>query len=189
MAKWLQANVTALDFSENGLHVVTELFRANDCTLRLIAADLTTWQPDEQFDVVVHWGVLEHFVDPRPLLEKSAAALKPGGTLLFSMPNMEALAARLWERWSPDNWQKHVMHSDDLVVRTLADLGLTGVRAFHFGVPFFKMGLWERRSPLQVPISALQMFGSATARVLPIFHRFGWRRLSMERGFIARRAA
>lgn len=190
MAKWLKADASVVDFSDDGLRVAASLFESNHCRAQFINADLGTWQPQRPFDVVVHWGVLEHFLDPRPLLEKSVAALAPGGALLFSMPNMQALAAGLWKRWSPDNWSKHVLHSDEAVLSVLRDLGLHEVRGFHYGIPFIKMEAWERRLPaVQWPFDALQKLGSASARVVPVFHRWGHRSLSMERGFFARRAA
>ncbi len=187
LAKWLGVDATVLDFSDEGLRAVAELFEANDCPVRLVNVDLGSWVPEDRFDIVTHWGVLEHFVDPRPLLAKSAAALNPGGSLIFSMPNMEAFAAQLWERWSPDNWSAHVWHSEQTVLSCLAELGLSDVHSFHFGVPFVKMGTWERRTAAQYPFDLLQKVASASARVLPLFHRWGHRRLSMERGFVARK--
>ncbi len=187
LTKWLGADATVLDFSEEGLRAVGNLFDANECRARQINADLGSWVPKEEYDVVTHWGVLEHFVDPRPLLEKSALALKPGGSMLFSMPNMEAFASRLWARWSPDNWGVHVWHSEQGVLQCLAGVGLVDVRSFHFGIPFVKMAPWERRTPAQYPFDLLQKLASASARVLPVYHRWGHRKLSMERGFVARR--
>jgi SAM-dependent methyltransferase len=189
VAKWLGADVTVLDFSDEGLRAVGELFAANACRVRLVNVDLDSWVPEDAFDIVTHWGVLEHFVDPRPLLEKSVAALNPGGTLIFSMPNMEAFASRLWKRWNPDNWGVHVWHCEETVLRCLADLGLSDVLSFHFGVPFVKMGPWETRTAAQYPFDLLQLVASASARVLPVYHRWGHRKLSMERGFVARRRA
>lgn len=187
LTKWLGVDATVLDFSEEGLRAVGDLLSANECRARLINADLGSWAPEERYDVVTHWGVLEHFVDPRPLLEKSALALKPGGVLVFSMPNMEAFASRLWARWSPENWGVHVWHSEQTVMRCLAEIGLVEVRSFHFGMPFVKMSPWERRTPSRYPFDLLQKLASASARVLPVYHRWGHRKLSMERGFIARR--
>jgi len=187
LAKWLDVEATVVDFSEEGLRVVEKLFAANGCRVRLISADLNTWVPEAPFDVVTHWGVLEHFLDPRPLLATSAAALKPGGSLMFYMPNMEALAARLWKRWSPANWGVHIWHSDELVLRNMHELGLTDIQSFHYGIPFVKMAPWEQASPIQLPFDLLQKIASASARILPIYHRVGHRKISMERGFSARR--
>ena len=187
MVKWLGATGTALDFSEKGLHVVKDLFGANGCDASFIKQDICEWTPIEQYDFVVHWGVLEHFVDPLPILRKSAEALKPGGTLLFSMPNMEAVAARLWKKWSPENWSKHVLHPTELIESTLSEIEFRDISSFYFGVPFFKTVEWETKSVAQYPVDLMQTLGSAAARIFPVWHRMGHRLVSMERGFCARK--
>lgn len=40
-----------------------------------------------RFDVVMHFFVLEHIAEPRPFLERQLALLKPGGTIIFEVPN------------------------------------------------------------------------------------------------------
>jgi SAM-dependent methyltransferase len=41
----------------------------------------------EQFDLIMHFFVLEHIREPRVFLEEQLALLKPGGTLVFEVPN------------------------------------------------------------------------------------------------------
>lgn len=188
MAKWMGAETSALDFSDEGLDRVRHLFTANDCAGTWIHADICTWTAAQIYDLVVHWGVLEHFPDPLPILQKSADALKPGGKVLFSMPNMEAVSAALWKKWSPENWSKHVLHPSELIESSLRQAGFADIRSFYFGVPFFKTVEWEKRSFAQWPIDLLQKAGSASARVFPVYHRLGHRLISMERGFSARKA-
>jgi SAM-dependent methyltransferase len=40
-----------------------------------------------QFDAVLHFFVLEHIADPRAFLESQLALLKPGGKIIFEIPN------------------------------------------------------------------------------------------------------
>ena len=185
MKKWMDADVTALDFSDEGLKVVKELFDINQCSGHFLNADICSWVPDQQYDTVVHWGVLEHFIDPGPMLEKSYCALKNNGRLLFSMPNMEAVGAQLWKNWCPENWSKHVFHSKELIEKTLNEIGFSTIESFHYGVPFLKGAEWEIDAMGQRPIDLLQKVCSASARVVPIFHKYGNKHISMERGFIA----
>jgi SAM-dependent methyltransferase len=56
----------------------------------LEAAEL---QP-EQFELATAWMVIEHVPDARETLRRLHSILKPGGTLLFSIPN-----AGCWEAW------------------------------------------------------------------------------------------
>jgi SAM-dependent methyltransferase len=185
MAKWLGADVTALDYSPVGLDAGRQLFERNRCSGRFVEGDVLEWRADAPYDFVVHWGVLEHFADPLPLLERSARCLRPGGLLMFSMPNMDALGAWFWRRWSPDNWALHVYHPTPAVTGALAGVGFADVATFHYGLPFLKMSEWERPGLLPSAVGAMQKVCSAAARVAPVFDRFGHRRLSMERGFRA----
>ena len=40
------------------------------------------------FDLVMHFFVLEHIAEPRPFLRQQLDLLKPGGTLVFEIPNV-----------------------------------------------------------------------------------------------------
>ncbi len=54
----------------------------------------------ESFDVICLWNVLEHLPAPASALKKLQSALKPGGLLVFSIPNLESLDRRLFgESW------------------------------------------------------------------------------------------
>jgi SAM-dependent methyltransferase len=71
---------------------------------RLFAADFAAGLPEPfagvSFDLVVAKYVLEHLADPQRALRDIFALLRPGGTLLYAVPNTGSLGARLkGERW------------------------------------------------------------------------------------------
>jgi len=188
LSKWCGADVTAVDYSMVGLKKTEELFARNRCRVTLIQDDFLTWDyRGEPFDAVVHWGVLEHFRDPSPVLRKCSELVGPGGVVVFSMPNMGALGAYFWRKWSPGNWRKHVFHSDDVVRRACAAVGLKVTDVFYWGLPLLRISRWERNGLLQMLITGAQLATLALDYVLPLYHR-GQARLSMHRGFIARKA-
>lgn len=52
------------------------------------------------FDVVTLWDVIEHTTDPRAVLERCRALLKPGGILVVNYPDIGSWIARLLgRRW------------------------------------------------------------------------------------------
>jgi 2-polyprenyl-3-methyl-5-hydroxy-6-metoxy-1,4-benzoquinol methylase len=51
--------------------------------------------PEEGFEAITAWDVIEHLSDPRVLLEAAWRALKPGGLLGLSTPNHRGLFPRL----------------------------------------------------------------------------------------------
>ena len=51
--------------------------------------------PDKTFDGVTAWGVAEHMENPFHFLREVWRVTKPGGILLFSLPNIHHLSSRL----------------------------------------------------------------------------------------------
>ena len=65
--------------------------------------------PDEAFDVVTMWEVIEHLPDPRTTLGEVRRIIRPGGRLVLSTPDAGSLAARLsGRRWL--GWRKVPEH-------------------------------------------------------------------------------
>ncbi len=65
---------------------------------------------DESYDVVTLWHVLEHFHDPRAVLENVRRLLKPGGRLFIEVPNLNSLKFRLstpGRRWQGGNHPRY----------------------------------------------------------------------------------
>ena len=57
-----------------------------------IVGDIETYPlPEEGFDVVLCWTVLEHLANPRAALANMARALRPGGLLVVAIPNVWSL--------------------------------------------------------------------------------------------------
>ena len=52
------------------------------------------------FDVITLWDVIEHTLNPREMLDRCAALLRPGGTLVVNYPDIGSWIARvLGRRW------------------------------------------------------------------------------------------
>ena len=74
---------------------------------------------ENYFDVVTLWQVLEHVPYPLMMLEEVHRILKPGGLLVVSTPNIEAIPAKiLRKRW----WDIKRLHINQFTTRTLTDI-------------------------------------------------------------------
>ena len=85
-AVWLATqgwDATGVDFSQVGLDKAARLAASNHVTVEWVRADVTDWQPDHLFDLVVVFYL--HLPEPRRRAAFGAAvrALEPGGTLLI----------------------------------------------------------------------------------------------------------
>jgi 2-polyprenyl-3-methyl-5-hydroxy-6-metoxy-1,4-benzoquinol methylase len=74
---------------------------------------------ENYFDVVTLWQVLEHVPYPLMMLKEVHRILKPGGLLVVSTPNIEAIPAKiLRKRW----WDIKRLHINQFTTRTLTDI-------------------------------------------------------------------
>lgn len=67
--------------------------------------------PDDHFDQVILWHVLEHLTNPREVLAEIHRILKPGGQVIVAVPNFSSLQAQ----WSGPDWfhldlPRHLFH-------------------------------------------------------------------------------
>jgi 2-polyprenyl-3-methyl-5-hydroxy-6-metoxy-1,4-benzoquinol methylase len=72
--------------------------------------------PDNCFDVITLWQVLEHVPYPLVMLTEAHRMLKPGGLLALSTPDIRGMPARiLGRRW----WNIRMLHINQFTTRTL----------------------------------------------------------------------
>lgn len=71
------------------------------------------------FDLMIMNQLIEHVADPRAMIAKARAALRPGGHLVIETPNLDSLDARLFRRryWGGYHFPRHFTLFD---ARTLA---------------------------------------------------------------------
>lgn len=86
-------SVSGLDYSAVGCEQTRMILKregvAGDvycCDVFKVPADLI-----EQFDVVVSFGLIEHFTDTDAIVEALSRLVRPGGVLFTSIPNMNGL--------------------------------------------------------------------------------------------------
>lgn len=79
--------VTAVDISSGGLRVARELAqRFSRPNIDFVQANLLALPfPDESFDLVFSWGVIDHITDPYQALNELVRVLQPGGTLILTV--------------------------------------------------------------------------------------------------------
>ncbi len=141
----LQGDVSLLDVGCGGGHFLNVFPR--HCVkigteIDPVAADYTKQQygfkcyvgnfPDFQireapFDTLIFRGVIEHFTNPRRVLEMAGAFLKPGGLLyITSTPNLDSICAEIyrgkWNLVGPD----HLFYFNETLLSD--QLGKTGFR-------------------------------------------------------------
>ena len=75
--------------------------------------------PEDHFDVVTLWQVLEHMPYPLTVLKEIHRILKPGGMLVITTPDIEKIPARILKtRW----WCITRLHINQFTTKTLTNI-------------------------------------------------------------------
>ncbi len=115
--------VTGTEFSDGACRFAREILKL---PVRVgLLPDLNF--PDNSFDVVVMWHVLEHVSDPRPMVAEVARILRPGGLFLVAVPNFGSPEAQLTRAgWFHLDCPRHLSHHTRASLsQILREAGLT----------------------------------------------------------------
>jgi SAM-dependent methyltransferase len=149
LAKRLGARVSGVDYSQSGVDTARRLFTAVGVEGDLRCEDLfrTTFEPGT-FDFVYSMGVIEHFDDPRDILQRHVSLARPGGGIaLVTIPNYGGVYGRLQRSFDPENLAIH--NTGIMSVEALRRLGQSDPRVraevFPFGRVMPDLVSWSRR--------------------------------------------
>lgn len=83
-------------------------------------SSLEDFTPNEKYDVVCLFHVLEHVYDPNRTLEKIHNLLKPNGILYIIVPNNKSLSFKLFGKyWEWLNPPKHLSYFDPSTIKKI----------------------------------------------------------------------
>jgi len=82
-----------------------------------------TKYPENAFDVVTMWHVLEHFIDPKNVLVKVKKILKDEGLLVIGIPNYNSLDRKLFKgNWNGFEIPLHLQHFTPYSIKKLLEI-------------------------------------------------------------------
>jgi 2-polyprenyl-3-methyl-5-hydroxy-6-metoxy-1,4-benzoquinol methylase len=109
-AQRFQFSVTGLDYSAAGCRQAQDIARSANVEATIIHGDL--FDPPNQllgaFDVVLSWGLVEHFIDQNEIIGGLENFLQSGGMLITVIPNMRGAPGWLQKWVARDIYDVHV---------------------------------------------------------------------------------
>jgi SAM-dependent methyltransferase len=99
----------------------------------------------ESEDAVVIWHALEHFDDPATALARAHGWLRPGGTIVIAVPNLDSVQARIGgDRWFHQDVPRHRTHLTPAGATALLERsGYRVERIRHLLVEQNPLGMWQ----------------------------------------------
>lgn len=133
-AKYHGLAADGIDYSELGCSQAREILRAESVNGEIVCCDMFSPPPNllGQYDVVVSFGVAEHFKDTAACIGAMAKFLRPGGQMITVIPNLTGLigmAQRLADR---SIYDIHVPLTKERLIAAHRASGLTVADSFYF---------------------------------------------------------
>ena len=139
-----------VDFSPEAARVA-----ATENGVRVIVGSLEqAGFPDESFDLVTLFHVMEHVTNPRAVLAEVARILRPNGAVILQVPNIDSWQFKAFgARWYGLDIPRHVIdYSKDAMLRLLGDSGFSPRRVRDFNLrdnaPAFVSSLFPSLDPV-----------------------------------------
>lgn len=173
LKKYKGLKTTLLDYFIHP-ELINKLLAANDLLpddIDIVEADLFTYQPPEKFDLVLSFGLIEHFSDTQFIINEHLKFLKPGGTLFITLPNFKSVNGWVQKNFDKDNYDKHNINSMDLdLLRdSCKALGLKEIEAYYHG----RFTVWlenksEQKGLSKAIVKAIWVAGKVFTKIIPI---------------------
>jgi cyclopropane fatty-acyl-phospholipid synthase-like methyltransferase len=133
-SKELGFRVAGLDYSPAGCDQARAVLALQEVEGDITVADIFAAPPDllNRFDCVVSFGVVEHFKATGECLRACAAFLKPGGTMVTVIPNMNGLVGWLQKWLGREVYDVHVPLDVNALGKAHEGTGLDVLRCEYF---------------------------------------------------------
>jgi 2-polyprenyl-3-methyl-5-hydroxy-6-metoxy-1,4-benzoquinol methylase len=133
-----QYELHGVDYSPEGVEVARRRLESAGIAAQIHQGDFRSFDPPERFDLVVSFGLIEHFDDPIPILREHIRLCAPGGHVGVTVPNLAPFVVeRLARHFAPKTMETHVLAimQPDAIQSALEQAGLECVRSGRSGGP------------------------------------------------------
>ncbi|HTR55119.1 MAG TPA: class I SAM-dependent methyltransferase [Kofleriaceae bacterium] len=138
-----QHHYSGLDFAADGLEITRTRLAGQTIEASLHLADARTFDPPQLYDLVVSYGLVEHFDDPRDITTHHVRLAKPSGIVGVMVPNYaHPFVRRALAVYSPNTLETHNLGvmSEDYLGNLLDAVGLVDVAVGGYGSSLLPTG-------------------------------------------------
>jgi 2-polyprenyl-3-methyl-5-hydroxy-6-metoxy-1,4-benzoquinol methylase len=152
LAKRLGLSVVGIDYSPNGCEQTRVMMKREGVSGEVYCSDIFAIPISlkGRFDVVVSFGLIEHFSNTNEIVAALAGLLKPGGVILTNIPNMRGTTGFVQKILNREIYDIHVPLTPTQVRSAHEAAGLREIEADYFlssNYGVVNLGDPNRRSP------------------------------------------
>jgi SAM-dependent methyltransferase len=103
-----EAKLSGIDYSENGLEQTKKSLADSGIEADLMLGDIFSFTPSHLSDLVVSFGLIEHFTDPAEVIRIHRKFAKPGGLIAVTVPNFaHPVVVKALRKYRPHDLETH----------------------------------------------------------------------------------
>lgn len=173
LKKYQHIDTTLFDYfiDEELINQLLQKNGLNPGDIHVIEADLFEYEPKKFYDMVLSFGLIEHFTDTKAIIETHLRFLRPGGVLFITLPNFKSVNGWVQRKFDRDNYEKHNIKSMDpkLLAGYCKVLGLAEIESYYHG----KFSVWlenkaEQGMLTKALVRSIWWAGKLATRIVPI---------------------
>lgn len=187
LAKRLGLSVSGIDYSPNGCEQTRVMMKREGVSGEVHCSDIFAIPVcmKGKFDVVVSFGLIEHFSNTNEIVSGLAGLLKPGGVILTNIPNMRGTTGFVQKILNRGIYDIHVPLTPSQLRSAHEAAGLREIEADYFlssNYGVVNLGDPNRRSPdwwtrkiilaILTRVSMAVWWGERVLRKLPVSQAF-----------------
>jgi 2-polyprenyl-3-methyl-5-hydroxy-6-metoxy-1,4-benzoquinol methylase len=108
LAQEYNLEVSGLDYSETGCKICEENLKMLGINFdEIICEDVLKWDSGKKYDIIISFGVVEHFENPGEILKIMHSHLAENGLIITIVPNLLGISGKLTKYFLPDVYGIH----------------------------------------------------------------------------------
>jgi 2-polyprenyl-3-methyl-5-hydroxy-6-metoxy-1,4-benzoquinol methylase len=116
--------VSGLDYSEIGCKICEENLKIQGIRFEeIICKDVFKWDSGKKYDIIISFGVIEHFENPEDILKIIHDHLSDDGLIVTIVPNLLGISGKLTKLFLPDVYQIHKIISKESLYKLHSESG------------------------------------------------------------------
>ena len=134
LAKRLNISVAGMDYSPNGCQQTEAMMRREGVVGPVYCLDIFSVPANlkERFDVVISFGLIEHFSDTNEIVTALAGLLKSGGVIFTNIPNMRGTTGFFQKLLNREIYDIHIPLTPPQVRVAHEEAGLSVIESGYF---------------------------------------------------------
>lgn len=106
------SSFTGVDYTKNGCSLLLDRSKKDRLGITVVQEDMFSKQSSlhNSFEIVLSFGVVEHFADLSHAMEAKKKYLTADGVIFTIIPNLSGALGALTKKWNSDVYKKHNPH-------------------------------------------------------------------------------